>query len=78
MSDDLDIFRHGIRHFRTGGIAVAVLPLILGVALLLAGDRDTALQLIILSLIVFFLIFWTTHCAEDVVARLKASRQDRV
>ena len=77
MSDDLEIFRHGIRRFRTGGIAVAVLPLVLGVALMLAGVREDAWQMIIISLILLFLVFWATHCAEDVVANLQAGRQDR-
>jgi hypothetical protein len=76
MSDDLDIFRNGIRRFRTGGIAVAALPLVLGLALTLAG-RETALMMIIISLILLFLVFWATHCAEDVVNRLQAGRQGR-
>jgi hypothetical protein len=76
MSDDLDIFRHGIRRFRIGGIAVAALPLVLGLALTLAG-RETALMMIIISLILLFLVFWATHCAEDVVNRLQAGGQGR-
>ena len=76
MSDDLDIFRNGIRRFRIGGIAVAFLPLVIGFALLLADDLDHALPLIFISLILLFLIFWATHCAEEVVANLKTGRQD--
>jgi nitrate/nitrite transporter NarK len=77
MSDDLDIFRNGIRRFRTGGIAVATLPLVLGLALALAGSRESALMMIIVSLILLFLVFWSTHCAEDVVNKLQAERPDR-
>jgi type IV secretory pathway VirB2 component (pilin) len=74
MSDDLDIFRFGIRRFRYGGIAVAALPLVLGVALML-GDRPYgAWQMILISLILLFLVFWATHCAEDVVSKLQAGR----
>jgi hypothetical protein len=75
MSDDLDIFRHGIRRFRYGGVAVAVLPLVLGISLMLSGGRDVAMQLIIVSVIVLFLVLWATLCAEEVVAKLQAARQ---
>lgn len=77
MSDDLDIFRNGIRRFRSGGIAVAILPLILGLALMLGGGEERAWVMIIVSLILLFLIFWATHCAEDVVSKLQAERPDR-
>ena len=76
MSDDLEIFRTGIRRFRTGGIAVAALPLVLGLAITLTGARESAWQMIIVSLILFFLVFWATHCAEEVVSNLQAGRQD--
>ena len=75
-SNDLDIFRSGIRRFRIGGIAVAALPLVLGFALLLAGDQDHALPLVFVSLILLFLIFWATHCAEEVITHLKVGRQN--
>ena len=75
MADELDIFRNGIRRFRIGGIAVAALPLVLGLALALA-ERESALMMIIISLILLFLVFWATHCAEDVVIRLQAARGD--
>ena len=78
MSDDLDIFRNGIRRFRTGGIAVAALPLVLGLALAMAGSRESALMMIIVSLILLFLVFWATHCAEDVVIKLQAGRPPQV
>jgi hypothetical protein len=77
MSDDLDIFRNGIGRFRTGGVAVAVLPLVLGITLLLIGDREIAVQMIILSVVLLFLILWAIHCAEDVVGKLQAGRRDR-
>ena len=74
MSDDLDIFRNGIRRFRTGGIAVAALPLILGLAITLTGARESAWQMIIISLILLFLVFWATLCAEEVVSKLQSGR----
>jgi hypothetical protein len=77
MSDDLDIFRNGIRRFRIGGIAVAVLPLILGVGLMVAEGQGGAWQMIIISLILLFLVFWATLCAEEVVAKLQSGRSDR-
>jgi hypothetical protein len=77
MTDDLEIFRNGIRRFRSGGIAVAALPLVLGLALLLGESRDRAMVMIIVSLILLFLVFWATHCAEDVVNKLQADRPDR-
>lgn len=76
MSDDLDIFRHGIRRFRTGGIAVAALPLVLGFALLLSGSRQTW-EMMIVSLVLLFLVFWATHCAEEVVGKLASARGGR-
>jgi hypothetical protein len=76
MSDDLDIFRNGIRRFRIGGIAVAALPMVLGAGLTLAEGQDGAWQMIVISLILLFLVFWATHCAEDVVSRLQAGRSD--
>lgn len=77
MPDDLDILRQGIQRFRTGGIAVAALPMVLGVALLLAGERVPALEMIIVSLILLFLVFWATHCGEEVVTKMLATRQAR-
>ena len=77
MSDDLDICRNGIRRFRTGGIAVATLPLVLGVALMLGGGEERAWVMIVVSLILLFLVFWATHCAEDVVNKMQAARPDR-
>jgi hypothetical protein len=77
MSDDLVTARSGIHRFRTGGIAIAALPLLLGVALLLAGERIPAAEMIVLSVIVLFLVLWATHCTEEVVARLQAGRQSR-
>lgn len=76
MSDELDIFRNGIRRFRSGGIAVGALPLVLGLALLLEGGGERALVMIIVSLILLFLVFWATHCAEEVVSKLQAARQN--
>ena len=76
MSDDLEIFRNGIRRFRTGGIAVGALPLVLGLALLLGGGGERAMVMIVVSLILLFLVFWATHCAEEVVSKLQAERQD--
>ena len=75
MSDDIEIVREGIRRFRTGGIAIGCLPLVLGLALLLSDHLDTALSMIAVSIFVLFLILWTTHCAEDIVAKLQSSRR---
>jgi hypothetical protein len=77
MSDNLDIFRNGIRRFRSGGVAVAILPLVLGITLLLTGSHEIAVQMIILSVVLLFLILWAIHCAEDVVSNLQAGRTDR-
>ena len=77
MSDDLTTFRNGIQRFRTGGLAIGALPLVLGVALLLAGDRVSALEMLVVSVVLFFLILWATHCANEAVARLEAGRQGR-
>jgi len=77
MSDDLGALRNGIHRFRSGAIAIAALPLVLGVALLLSGDRMQAAQMIILSLIVLFLVLWATHCAEDTIGKLQAARRTR-
>jgi hypothetical protein len=76
MSDDLGTFRTGIQRFRSGGIAIAALPLVLGVALLLSGDHIPALEMLVVSVVLFFLIFWATHCADDVVGGLEAGRRD--
>lgn len=75
MSDEVGTFRDGIQRFRSGGIAIAVLPLLLGVALLLAGEHVPALEMLIVSIIVFLLVLWATHCAEEVVAKLQADRR---
>jgi hypothetical protein len=75
MSDDFATFRNGIQRFRTGGIAIAALPLVLGVALLLAGDRVSALEMLVVSVVLFFLVLWATHCATEAVGRLEAGRQ---
>ncbi|MDQ7247892.1 hypothetical protein [Dongia sedimenti] len=77
MPDEVEIFRNGIRRFRTGGLAVAVLPLVLGITLLLIGDRAIAVQMIILSVILLFLVLWAINCAEDVVSKLQARRSGR-
>jgi hypothetical protein len=77
MADDFDTFRAGIQRFRTGGIAIAALPLVLGVALLLAGDRVSALEMLVVSVVLFFLIFWATHCATEAVGQLEGRRQGR-
>jgi|AraplaMF_Col_mMF_1032025.scaffolds.fasta_scaffold00012_256 hypothetical protein len=74
MSDDIGTFRNGIQRFRTGGIAIAALPLVLGVALLLSGDRVSALEMLVVSVVLFFLILWATHCATETVERLEAGR----
>jgi hypothetical protein len=76
MRDDLGTFRNGIYRFRSGGIAIAALPLVLGIALLLAGERMPALLMIAVSVILMFLILWATHCMEDAVGKLKAERRD--
>jgi hypothetical protein len=77
MSDDLGAFRKGIQRFRSGGIAIAALPLVLGVALLLSGDHIPALEMLVVSVVLFFLVLWATHCAEDVVTGLEAGHPDR-
>jgi len=77
MTDDRDIFQKGLGRFRTGGIAIAVLPLLLGVGLLLAGNAIPAVMMIILSVLLLFLVLWATYCAEDLFAKLQAARQDR-
>jgi hypothetical protein len=77
MSDDLGTFRNGLQRFRSGAIAIAALPLVLGVALLLSDERMQAAQMIILSLIILFLVLWATHCAEDTIEKLQAGRQNR-
>lgn len=77
MSEEIGIFRSGIQRFRTGGIAIAALPLLLGVVLLLSGDQDPALEMILFSIILFFLVLWATHCANEVVEKLKAGREGR-
>jgi hypothetical protein len=77
MSDDFTTFRSGIQRFRTGGMAIAALPLVLGVALLLAGDRVPALEMLVVSVVLFFLILWATHCANEAVGRLESDRQGR-
>lgn len=74
MSDDLTNFRNGIQRFRTGGIAIAALPLVLGVALLLSGNRIPALEMLVVSVVLFFLILWATHCMEDAITKLQASQ----
>jgi hypothetical protein len=74
MSDNLEILRNGIQRFRSGGIAIAALPLVLGVALLLGGERVSALEMLIVSIILFLLVLWTTHCVEEVVEKLEAGR----
>ena len=74
MSDDIGILRSGIERFRSGGIAIAVLPLLLGVALLIGGEHVSALEMLIVSIILFLLVLWATHCAEEVVAKLEAGR----
>ena len=73
MSDDLTNFRNGIQRFRTGGIAIAALPLVLGVALLLSGDRIPALEMLVVSVVLFFLVLWATHCMEDAITKLQAN-----
>ena len=77
MSDDIEIIRAGIRRFRTGGIAVAALPLVLGFALILGSSRERGLEMIVSALILLFLVFWLINCAEDVVNKLQAARRDR-
>jgi hypothetical protein len=67
MSDDLGAYHSAIQRFRSGGIAIAALPLVLGVALLLAGERVPALVAIMVAVIALFLILWATHCAEEVL-----------
>ncbi|GAB2178831.1 hypothetical protein [Dongia sp. agr-C8] len=75
MADDLGTFRSGIQRFRSGGIAIAALPLVLGVALLLAGERVPALEMLAVSVILIFLILWATHCMEDAIGKLQAGRK---
>jgi hypothetical protein len=77
MSDDLATFRNGIQRFRTGGIAIAALPMVLGVALLLAGDRVPALEMLVVSVVLFFLILWATHCLEDAITTLQANNSNQ-
>jgi hypothetical protein len=77
MSDDLTAFRNGIQRFRTGGLAIAALPLVLGVALLLSGSRIPALEMLVVSVVLFFLVLWATHCAVEAVDGLEAGRRDR-
>jgi hypothetical protein len=77
MSDDLATFRNGIQRFRTGGMAIAALPLMLGVALLLAGDRVPALEMLVVSVVLFFLILWATHCLEDAITTLQANNSNQ-
>jgi len=55
----------------------ATLPLVLGVALMLGGGEERAWVMIVVSLILLFLVFWATHCAEDVVNKMQAARPDR-
>jgi nitrate/nitrite transporter NarK len=77
MSDDISVIRGGIKRFRTGGIVITVLPLVLGVALLLAKERVPALVMLMVAVILLFLILWATHCAEEIVGKLEAERQGR-
>ncbi len=77
MPDDRDIFHNGLGRFRTGGIAIAVLPLLLGVGLLIAGSTIPAVMMIIVSVLLLFLVLWATYCAEDVFTKLQAARHDR-
>ncbi len=74
MADDLDIYRDGIRRFRSGGIAVARTatgPRLGACTLRQPGDR---LMMIIISLILLFLVFWATHCAEGRRQQAAAAR----
>ncbi|WP_395022591.1 hypothetical protein [Dongia sp.] len=73
MSDDLGILRGAISRFRTGGIAIAALPLVLGFALLLAGERVPALVAIMVAVILLFLILWATHCVEEAIGKMRKS-----
>ena len=75
MADDLGILRKSIQRFRSGGIAIAALPLLLGVALLLGGERVPALEMLVVSVILILLILWVTHCAEETVVELEAGRR---
>ena len=77
MSDDLGNYRNGIQRFRSGGIAIAALPLVLGFALLLAGEHVPALEMLVVSVILIFLILWAGHCAEEAIGKLEAGRQSR-
>ncbi len=77
MSDDRGAFGKGIQRFRTGGLAIGVLPLVLGFALLLAGERVPALEMLVVTVILIFLVLWAARCAEEVVENLLAGRQDR-
>ena len=77
MPDDIDILRSGVQRFRSGGIAIGALPLVLGVVLLLTGQQDPGVEMIIISVLVFFLVFWAAHCAEEAVNKLQAGRGDR-
>jgi hypothetical protein len=47
------------------------------VALLLAGDKVSALEMLVVSVVLFFLILWATHCANEAVGRLESDRQGR-
>jgi hypothetical protein len=77
MSDDFGDLRVGVQRFRTGGIAIAALPLVLSFALLLAGERVPALEMLVVCVILIFLVLWTTHCMEDAILKLQARKTDQ-